>query len=488
MQVLDAREVAAVKSGDVLVRKSLLNLGMDGVVGVRLEVGSRADRPVAVAVVESFPAAVEMDDVEIHPEYDRGSWTVEAAERRMRFDPVVGPGATVETVYGVRAGTDGLEPLTAAPTIERVGPVPTDDAADSEAAAKPADGPSQAPDAADGGAGEGASATEADEDPAEPVDDRPRTTEDVQRLVRASHTDEADGWRPGEDSPDEGAAGSAGDSAAESDGSPGEPADESFEFGEARDAVDPGDVTPVGEERSAPSEAAEGTAASPSTAADDVDALVAALTERELTDEQRRALRDALGVAPTADDGAQRERLREAVGELDAFADEFERLVEAVGSPADAVETLRSTQAALDDRVDDLDDEVDALDGAVDELAGGLDGLADRVDGVDGQLAAVADHVERLDDDLARRFDALERRLDGLDDRLANRLEAVREAVDGVRDDLRAMDERLEAVEGEFDSDEARALQEVIAAERRWRRRAEGPGRRLAPGARDRER
>lgn len=215
-------------------------------------------------------------------------------------------------------------------------------------------------------------------------------------------------------------------------------ADEPFEFGEDRHASPP---TNDDAGAAPPPDASAAVDGERSPGADAVETLLEEVAGTDLTDDQRAVLREALDLEPSHSQRIQLAHLQSSVARLEAFADEFEAFVDAVGSPAAAIDDLGATQAELVGRVD-------ALAASVAEAAEDREALRAEIEQVDAELD---------------------------DQRTAHRAE------------VEALDERLAELEDVFGSEEDKAaIREVLAAEEAWHRRhddAEPVGRvTMAPG------
>lgn len=288
--------------------------------------------------------------------------------------------------------------------------------------------------------------------------------------------------------------------------------DASFEFGDERsEAADADETTP---------------AAGDSSPAATVDAHIEAIARTELSADQQERLREAIGVAPAESEQIQLSNLQASVSRLSAFADEFERFVDAVGAPGDVIDELRAANERLAVRVDALDDtvrsvaeertdqgdeiqqladRVDALDDAVRSVTeertdhgDEIQRLADRVDDLDETVRSAAesrshhgDTIRRLVDQVADLDDtvrsmAAERedrrsRIEQLEADQASLRDDLSSAVGGLEDRLDAdlvtefesLEDRVEELEEVLGAEEFEGIREVVAAERAWRRRLE---------------
>lgn len=299
MQVRSEREVVQVGDALVTVRKSALDLGRENIVGIKLAISSAADQPVAVQVTEEFPGHVSMSDVQVHPQYDPGKWSISEQLHRMEFSDELAPGAEVETIYGVRVTDGNLEPFLGEPRLAvsdgaadgRTGDT-LDDVIPREAELSPAEGDEGAEASQASAPATGAATHEAAPSPAT----------DAQRGSAAA----ADATQAGGDAPD---------------GEP-ESLEELFQYGEARD----GSGAAQGSE---PPRPAVGGSSDTTSRGDRVQAIAQELAGRQLTDQQRSTLRAALDLGP---DRSQAPGLESAVARLESLVQRLERAL-AEGAP-----------------------------------------------------------------------------------------------------------------------------------------------------------
>lgn len=582
MQVLSERAVAETEDERLAVRKAVLDLGRDNVSGIKLTIQSRSDRPLAVKVEEVLPDQLSESDVQVHPGYNPEKWTITKTAPRMVFADELPPSGEVETIYGVRMDLDDLELLTGEPVIAESRELAPDEAdrqqGDLAEAVTEPDSPAAAAGGDDSPERDPDERGTAPDSPQQPLDqpggetdaNAPAGEADPFASVDLRQSSGGDGAEVADEPTLDGGGDSSTDtSPEESDEADDGPwsADESFVYGETRSEED------ASEGESASSESGSNVADSGPTGGtptrdDPIQAFVEAIARGGMTDEQRDTIRDALDLEPDRRQETKLESLQSTVAKHSAFADEFEDLVDAVGSPAEAITDLRATLEGLDGNRDDVLDRLDDLETEVREGAETRQDLRERLDGLADDVRAGAEERDELRDRLAEatretRVEAIERgklrdRLDTLDDRmdaleaaptadddaigdLRDRIddlddevraaadhrtelrervdeysEATREMVDAW-DDLRDFSdelwsvsqavaetqellgsrfdelnrgferlqetqatsiERLEArvseLEEAFETDEAGALREVIAAERRWRQQHEG--------------
>lgn len=371
MQVLSERTVAEVEDGYVAVRKSVLDLARENIVGIKLAIRSEADTPVAIRLAEEFPGHVSMSDIQAHPSYYPERWTVSEGRHLMTFESELHPGESIETLYGVRVTDGDMEPFVGEPSLDTQPEHP-----------EPADGEANEP------ASDAAESPDAETDATDP----------------------------------EGAPASA----------TVDPEGESFEFGEDRDRAV---ATAPGGAGSSPIDKS-------------VDALIEAVERSALSADQLARLRAAIDDEPAESRRIQLDRLQASVARLSAYADEFERFVDAVGSPADVIEELRTAREELEAAVEAADADREDLRARQDRLEADLrDDLEVGLERLEAEQAALREDLAAAVDDLDARLDAdVASEVDDLDDR-------VRE---------------LEAVLG---AEEFEDIREVIAAERAWRQR-----------------
>lgn len=238
---------------------------------------------------------------------------------------------------------------------------------------------------------------------------------------------------------------------------------ESFEFGEDRARV----AATGGE---AGSGADHGASARSSTTDASADALIEALTRTELSEAQRDSLRDAIDLKPAESQRIQLAQLQTSVARLSAFADEFERFVDAVGQPANAIDDLRSSHDRLVGTVDDLAASVQAAEADQEAVRSGIDRVVDTVDELaDSVRDAAADReairaeIDRLEAEQASLGEDLSTEMADLDARLNQDLTT----------EVDSLDARVSELEAVLGAEEFEGIRAVIAAERTWRQRLE---------------
>lgn len=404
MEIEVEREVTAVRQSPITVQKSALDLGRDGVSGVKLAVSSDSAQSVSVELHERVPGHVSLSDLQVHPQYGPEKWRKDSASHRMVFEDELPPGGSIETVYGVRLAPDQLGPFLGDPVLERVA-VDGEDAPTGEAA----DGSPMGEPGADAGAGDaidaGGSSGAGDRTP---VGDPAGTDEDDQ-LARAEANETVD---PSTSS------GAAQRGMEEADGG-----SDGFRYGEDRAATAGADGTdgPAGP--------------------DGVD--------REI-----RAQLDSLQTTVT--------RLASSVEALDRRLDES-------GDSSNVSEELRSRQDELAESLEDVTERLRTESERRAELADQLrDGAAERAT-LQDRLGSAEEHR----DELSARLRAEEDDRAALAERVASLEDQLLELRDRYEFRLESLTDRVDELESTFSPEESRAIREVIAAERRWKRQRE---------------
>lgn len=414
MEIAAEREVTVVREGPITVRKSALDLGREGVSGVKLAISSDSANRVSVELHERVPGHVSLSDVQVHPQYWPGKWRKAAASHRMVFEDELSPGGSIETVYGVRLAPDQLDPFLGDPVLERVEVDGEDDPADHAVDGSPTDdqgaaaGAGDTPDA-------GGSAGAGDRTP----DAAPVVADDDARLAGDETNETADS----------NAASGAEERGLDGDGTDGDT--DAFRYGEDRAATDGRDATDGSARSERPSHVAS----------DGVDREIRAqLDGLQMTVTRLAAYVEALGrrLDESGDASAVSEQLRSRQDELEeSLVDVIERLRTESERRAELADQLRNgaaERATLQDRL-----------GAAEEHR---DELSARLRAEEDDRAALAERVASLEDQLVELRDRYEFRLESLTD-------------------------RVDELETTFSPEESRAIREVIAAERRWKRHRE---------------
>lgn len=169
------------------------------------------------------------------------------------------------------------------------------------------------------------------------------------------------------------------------------------------------------------------------------DALVTALQEDALTEEQRRTIAEEFDGGPPKTLLVKLDHLQREIDELAAYKDSLEAFIEEYGSGEGLVDEVR---AAMQQFWTD----VQAVQSDVDELSDAIEATDERVDDVAREVGSVDERLERVDD-IAVQLDNQEARL--------SELEALEERVDG----LVALDDRVRALDNEVG-----ALREAVEA------------------------
>lgn len=149
-----------------------------------------------------------------------------------------------------------------------------------------------------------------------------------------------------------------------------------------------------------------------------VDRFVDELADDSLSDDQRRRLREALGVDSITSMDARIDHCQKRLSDLDAYVDALEAFLDEEGNGQELIEGFRTDVAAVESGLA-------ALEADVDETADEQQDLRDRIDGVEDEVA----ELRAVRDDVA----ALQRELD----------ETAAELRDEI-DELRATVERFE--------------------------------------------
>lgn len=415
MEVVAEREVTAVQAGPVTVRKSALDLGREGVSGVKLEISSDSDHAVAVELHERVPGHVSLSDIQVHPQYRPGKWRKVAASHRLVFEDELPPRGSIETIYGVRLEPDQLGSFLEEPLLERV----------------EADG-----DGEEGSSG-GAAAAGASEATGSGQSDRP---------TGDPHGDTS---------------GSAPDGAADPPAEPAGPA-----LGEGSDR-DPGLEW-------SPADGAEGgsTAAGPNGFQYGEDRPPGAGESGSAGAEASRRTDPADGAAPAAEVTEQLDALEASVNQLGSYVEALDARPDAPDGTA-AVEEVRARQAEQAAALEELSADLGAESERRAELAERLrEGAAERATLAD-RVGAAEDHR----DDLSSRLRAEEDERRALVERVARLEQELVDLRDRYGSHLESLTGRVEELESTFSTEESRAIREVIAAERRWKRQRASTGR-----------
>lgn len=141
-----------------------------------------------------------------------------------------------------------------------------------------------------------------------------------------------------------------------------------------------------------------------------VDALVEALREDRVSDEQRSVLREELGTNPSTSTDVRFRHLQSRLEDVVAYADAMEEFLDEEGTAKDVLDELRA--------------EVDAFDSDLDEIRDTLDTAAAERDGLEREVGDITDEVDRL---VAER------------ERLDDQVTALTEEVESLREEVADM-------------------------------------------------
>jgi len=136
-----------VETDGVTVEKALVR-GEFPVPAVAFEIASERSEPATLTLVDEAPGPVSGEDVGFHPDYGAEDWSARS-DGQMTFRRELAPGETVRTVYGLRAGADGVDALdppllvTADPVDPAEGGGAVDDAGDGDEDGKPLPDPAR---------------------------------------------------------------------------------------------------------------------------------------------------------------------------------------------------------------------------------------------------------------------------------------------------------------------------------------------------------
>ncbi|SDJ44137.1 Sec34-like family protein [Halovenus aranensis] len=96
---------------------------------IAFEFTSNRDEDVNIALSDTVPEDIEVEDLGFHPEYGSEYWVID--DDSIVFERDLEPGETYTTVYGIRAtGSDNVEKFLTEPTLESVDPPLPDDASE----------------------------------------------------------------------------------------------------------------------------------------------------------------------------------------------------------------------------------------------------------------------------------------------------------------------------------------------------------------------
>lgn len=192
-----------------------------------------------------------------------------------------------------------------------------------------------------------------------------------------------------------------------------------------------------------------------------VNALVTALEQDALTDDQRRTINDALHGGPPKTMAVKLDHLQREIDELTAYKDSLETFIDNYGSGDELVDEIREAMQAFASDVQRIGETVQALRDVVEQANGLLEQhegrLADHDDRLDATEDGLASARERLSetggrvDDLAERVDRTDGRVDAHEDRLdyLSELEPRVSALEGMDEELEELATEIEVLREE---------------------------------------
>lgn len=374
MPSTEPEQTIRLREADLSIEKAIAPY-RDDVVTVGYTIDSVAEEPRRLRLTDQLPEEIEMDHVGFHPEYDPDSWRV-GDERSLVYETVVAPGASRETLYGVRVGPEGdCDAFAVEPTIEVAPAAPEageNAAADDDGMVFGSDGPDDPSPEPSAGA----------------ADDQEMADDDGQ-LVEA-----VDGSPAGPDPSRErdsidsaGALANGAGSTATVD--PAGPSDQPAERPEPSDDV--------------PAEALRGSRDTEPSAHGGslVDGLLDELQRRELSADEQALVRAELGVERTPSEAVRLDHVQATVDDLVAYRDALEGFIDEQGPAQALVEEIRGTLEDHTAELDRLESAVNDLEAAVESLgatqAADVERLEDRLTSVENELS---EELTSLDDDL----------------------------------------------------------------------------------------
>ncbi|QAU11993.1 hypothetical protein EKH57_04065 [Halorubrum sp. BOL3-1] len=454
---------------------------------VRYTLSSHREDPVRVRIVDRIPESFPMDQVGFHPEYESENWTA-YKDHRVEFERVIEPDETVETVFGIRDEDPDLDGFLGTPVIEHV-PVGEEiedvlGAGDTDAVREVLSGdratlPGMAED--DDPLPEDP-AKEADEASATGDTDADTVSEEGADAEMEPETD-VDGREPETDAPEPRAVTDDGTVAmTPHEGAPLGSVDETnAESGFGSDAIDEPDKPPEVDDINAEAtvtDESEGPGDEPSEDDEETDAaaalpgeggLAAALAAEIRTgaadEEDIATIDEAFDAAVPRSVDVRIARLQSSVADIEAYADALAEFIDGEGTAREIldgidnrVDAVESEVSTLDDRLDDADDERQAIesdvvrvDSAVDSASDAVGAVEERVDAVEGDVRDVEGDIDAVEGDVRD----VEGDIDAVEGEVASVDEAVgsvRDAVSAVEGDVDDLGADLDRVEGEAEA------------------------------------
>lgn len=357
------------------------------------DVSTTGDCPVAVRFAEAIPRGLESDDVRIHPE-SKPERTVIHGETVL-FEAWVDPSEPVTVKYAVQ--TDDVDGRTARePRVLDTAVLSDGEFREGYDAVTPFS----------------RGLTEEISNDDDTDDDRTADEADVDQGEQF----EAEAGSPGGDTGDEettdGPSFGPGVSNIEPDASVPEAPLPRGGAGATDDRSGTAAPSTVGSPRPTTPDPGASTGSEPSADGSVVDAVVAELDRRELTEDERATVRSALGVDPPTHVDAKVNRLQTQVAELEAYRGSLKAFLDENGTGSEIVDDLNAQLAAVEADLDDLASEVEAVrTGARDDaerIEADLETLRTNVESDVASLREVVDGLEAQISDLEAEVSALE--------------------------------------------------------------------------------
>ena len=182
-------------------------------------------------------------------------------------------------------------------------------------------------------------------------------------------------------------------------------------------------------------------------------ALLRELEEHDLSEAEREALADALGLDAPRHTTVQLDHLQSEVAKLSAYTDAMEEFIDERGTASEAIDEVEADLGNVHDRLDGLERavaETDRRQDAVEERVESLDDeVNDRIDAVaddlDDRIASVGTDVEALETDLRGGLADLRDRTADNEARIDRTRAQLGDLADQVDDSLRQLDGEIEA-------------------------------------------
>jgi archaellum component FlaC len=452
MEEPDLDVPVSAQEGDVTVEKSFA-ADRFPVPAITFTITFTGDDPVNLRLVDEIPDSFSMEGIGFHPDFESEHWTA-YRDHRVEFVRTLAPGATVETVYGIRIDSpDDAREFLGTPTVELL-----DEGESDRAEAESVLGRDTTQVVRDALAGERGMAALDDDSPlSSPDEPRPEpralTSETVSVVSRRDEsTVDAGDAEPDASETDAGAS----DHAVEANESEAEASatelsdmeDEDPETVEEELDVESNDAPDGARETGATATGAaapesealvEEAPASPSEPDGVAAALAAEIRAGDVAQEDLELLREELDFGAPKSVDVRIGRLQSQVEDVIAYRDALAEFLDDQGTADELLDDFRGDLDSLESRLADVDASLSAAATERTDLADDVSAMRETVDDVESEVASLDQEMGEVREDIA-----------SIDERLVEVEDAVQSELDEVRSELEDLQEFRDRLSSAF--------------------------------------